>query len=136
MVITSSVIEDFYHKTLGKEVSERFLLRVSRWITILIGFTGFIIAITSDKLIFSMVSYAWAGLGASFGPVILLMLKWKKVTWQGVIAGLATGFFTTVIWSELTMLDQWISVRFVSFAVALLAVWIVSLITGKEKVKF
>jgi len=126
LVITSSVIEDFYHKTLGREVSDSFLLRASRLITILIGVAGFVIALTSDKLIFSMVSYAWAGLGASFGPVILLMLKWKKVSWQGVIAGLVTGFLVTVVWSELKVLDQWVSVRFVSFVLAFAAVYIVS----------
>jgi len=131
LVITSSVIEDFYHRTLGREVSDRLLLRASRWITILVGVSALVIAMTSDKLIFSMVSYAWAGLGASFGPVILLMLKWKKVSWQGVVAGLATGFLSTVIWSELTVLDQWVSVRFVSFVLAFLAAWLVSL-AGKK----
>ncbi|MFZ5941445.1 MAG: sodium/proline symporter [Bacteroidota bacterium] len=130
LVITSSLIEDFYHRTLGKVVSDRFLLRASRWITILIGVVAFVIALTSDKLIFSMVSYAWSGLGASFGPVILLMLKWKKVTWQGVLAGLGTGFLITVVWSELTVLDSWVSVRFVSFVLAFGAVWIVSRLTA------
>ena len=76
-----------------------------------------------------MVSYAWAGLGSSFGPVILLMLTWKKVTYQGVIAGLTTGFVSTVVWSEITTLDAVISVRFVSWALAFLAVWLVSRVT-------
>ena len=65
-------------------------------------------------------------LGSSFGPVILLMLTWKKVTYQGVIAGLVTGFVSTVVWSEITALDAVISVRFVSWVLALLAVWLVS----------
>jgi sodium/proline symporter len=76
-----------------------------------------------------MVSYAWAGLGSSFGPLMLLMLTWKKVSWQGTIAGLVTGFVTTVVWSELSMLDAVISVRFVSWVLAFLAVWLVSLFT-------
>jgi sodium/proline symporter len=76
-----------------------------------------------------MVSYAWAGLGSSFGPLILLMLTWKKVTRQGVVAGLVTGFASTVIWSEITVLDAVISVRFVSWVMAFLAVWITSRIT-------
>ncbi len=129
LVITSSVIEDFYHRTLGRKVSDSFLLKASRWITIVIGLAGLAIAATSDKLIFSMVSYAWAGLGASFGPVILLMLKWKKVSWQAVVAGMATGFLTTVIWSEITVLDSWVSVRFVSFVLAFLVTWLVGLRT-------
>jgi sodium/proline symporter len=132
LVISSSIIEDLFHRTLGWDVSDRALLRGSRWITIVVGLIGFVIALTSDKLIFSMVSYAWAGLGSSFGPLILLMLTWKKVTWQGTIAGLLTGFVSTVVWSELIALDAVISVRFVSWVMAFLAVWLVSLYTRKK----
>lgn len=132
LVISSSIIEDFFHRTLGRNVGDSSLLRGSRFITIAVGLVGFVIALTSDKLIFSMVSYAWAGLGSSFGPLILLMLIWKKVTRQGVVAGLITGFVSTVIWSELTALDAVISVRFVSWVLALVVVWVVSLITRNK----
>lgn len=132
LVISSSIIEDLFHRTLGWDVSDTKLLKGSRWITIIVGLIGFMIAMTSDKLIFSMVSYAWAGLGSSFGPLMLLMLTWKKVSWQGTLAGLITGFVTTVVWSELSMLDALISVRFVSWILAFLAVWLVSLCTRKN----
>ena len=133
LVISSSVIEDFFHQTLGWDVGDGFLLKASRAITIVIGIIGFTIAVTSDKLIFSMVSYAWAGLGSSFGPVLLLILKWKKVTYQGVIAGLLTGFLATVVWSEITILDQWVSVRFAAFVISFFAVFIVSKMTMKKE---
>ncbi len=129
LVISSSIIEDFFHRTLGKDPGDKSLLRSARIITLLVGILAFVIALSSDKLIFSMVSYAWAGLGSSFGPLILLILTWKKVTWQGVIAGLITGFTSTVIWSELDALDAVISVRFVSWVAAILAVWITSMLT-------
>lgn len=132
LVISSSLIEDFFHRTLGRDVGDSSLLKGSRIITIVVGLIGFFIALTSDKLIFSMVSYAWAGLGSSFGPLILLILTWKKVTYQGVIAGLVTGFTSTVIWSEIPALDAVISVRFVSWVLAFLAVWIVSRVTRKK----
>jgi sodium/proline symporter len=67
LVISSSVIEDIYHKTLQKTVSEKILLKISRGVTILVGLFAFLIAIYSEKLIFSMVSYAWAGLSAALG---------------------------------------------------------------------
>ena len=118
----------------GKEVTDKFMLQASRVITVLIGLIGLLIAITSDKLIFSMVSYAWAGLGSSFGPLLLLMLKWKKVTWQGAVGGLITGFMVTVIWSELSVLDDILSVRFVSWVMAILVVWLVSLLTREKKI--
>ena len=132
LVISSSIIEDLFHRTLGWDVGDAALLKGSRVITIAVGLIAFGIALTSDKLIFSMVSYAWAGLGSSFGPLILLILTWKKVTWQGAIAGLATGFIATVIWSELDALDAVISVRFVSWVAAFLAVWLTSLLTRKK----
>jgi len=133
LLISSSVIEDLYHQTFGREVTDRFMLQASRVITVLIGLIGLAIAIWSDKLIFAMVSYAWAGLGSAFGPLLLLMLKWKKVTWQGAIAGLITGFVSTVVWSEITILDEVLSVRFVSFVLAFFAVWLVSLGTQEKE---
>ncbi len=132
LVITSSVIEDFYHQTLKKDLSNRKMLFLSRAITVAVGLLAFVIAVTSTKLVFGLVSYAWSGLGASFGPALLLLLKWKKTNWQGVLAGMITGTLTTIIWSEITVLDQALSVRFVSFVLAFLAIIGVSLTTGKK----
>jgi sodium/proline symporter len=133
LVITSSVIEDFYHKTLGKTVTDRSLLNLSRIITIIVGIVGFVIAITSKKLIFALVSYAWSGLGASFGPALILMIKWKKTTKKGVLAGMITGTATTVIWSNIPILDNFVTHRFAAFALAFLAVIIVSSLTFSTK---
>ena len=129
LVISSSVIEDIYHKTLNKKVSDKVLLKLSRGITIVIGILGFTIAVSSGKLIFSMVSYAWAGLGASFGPALFLTLKWKKTTWQGVLTGMIVGTLSTIIWSEISWLDAIISARLSSFVMASLTVYFVSLAT-------
>ena len=133
LVISSSVIEDIYHKTLNKKVSDNLLLKLSRVITIVVGVLGFIIAISSGKLIFSMVSYAWAGLGASFGPALFLTLKWRKTSWQGVLAGMIVGTISTVIWSEINWLDSVISARLSSFVLASLTIYFVSLICYSDK---
>jgi sodium/proline symporter len=76
-----------------------------------------------------MVSYAWAGLGASFGPALFLTLKWKKTTWQGVLSGMIVGTLSTIIWSEISWLDAIISARLSSFVMASLTVYFVSLAT-------
>jgi sodium/proline symporter len=133
LVISSSVIEDIYHKTLNKDVSEKILLKLSRGITIIIGIIGFTIAVFSGKLIFSMVSYAWAGLGSSFGPALFLMLRWKKTTWQGVLAGMIAGTLSTIIWSEIEWLDAVISSRLSSFVFAFITVYLVSKFTKVRK---
>ncbi len=133
LVISSSVIEDIYHKTLNRKVSEKILLKISRGVTILVGVIGFFISIYSEKLIFSMVSYAWAGLSAAFGPALLLTLKWKKTTWQGVLTGMIIGTLSTIIWSEIIWLEYVISSRLSGFIIAILTVYIVSLLTQKEE---
>lgn len=133
LVITSSFIEDIYHKIMGNEtVSEKKLLFLSRVITILVGLSGFLIAITSGKLVFAMVSYAWAGLGSSFGPALLLTLWWKRTTGKGVMAGMLTGTIVTIVWTSLTALDSMISARFVSWTAAILAVYLFSI--GEKKI--
>lgn len=129
LVVSSTVAEDFCHHVLRLKLSPKAMVNLSRLVTLSVGLAAFVIAVTSGKLIFSMVSYAWAGLGSSFGPAILLMLWWKKTTWQGVLAGMITGAVSTVIWTEIHWLDQMISVRFVSFVVAFSAVILVSRVT-------
>ncbi len=133
LVITSSVIEDFYHKTLGKKtVTGKQLLLYSRIITVAVGIFGLIIALTSTELIFALVSYAWAGLGASFGPALLLMLWWKRTTARGVLAGMVTGTLVTILWPNLEHLDAILSVRLVSWVAAFAIIILISFIERKQ----
>jgi sodium/proline symporter len=128
LVITSSVIEDIYHKTLGNDtVSEKKLLMLSRIITILVGALGFIISYISEDLVFALVSYAWAGLGSSFGPTLLMILWWKRTTAKGVLAGMITGTLVTIVWSSFTEMDAFLSSRLIAWVAAFLAVVLVSL---------
>ncbi len=132
LVLVSAVIEDIYHKTLQKNISEKKLLIFSRIITLVIGIIAILIAFTSKELIFQLVSYAWSGLGASFGPALILILKWKKITKNGILAGMIIGAISTIIWQSIPELNNAISVRFVSFFLAFLAIIIVSQLKGKE----
>ncbi len=132
LVISSSVLEDFYHKVLGKESSDKMLLLLSRLITVIVGLMGFFIALASKKVIFTLVSYACAGLGSSFGPALLLMLKWKGTTKKGVLAGMLTGSISTIVWTSIPVLNNFITVRLVSFVLAFVAIVLVSLGTKKE----
>lgn len=131
LVTSSAVAEYLCHRVLGITFTQKQMLFFSRMVTLGVGILAFAIAISSSKLIFTMVSYAWSGLGASFGPALLLMLWWKRTTAKGIIAGMITGALTTIIWSELPGTDEWLSVRFVSFVLALVVVWLVSHLTMK-----
>lgn len=126
LVGTSALAEDVLHRTFGIELSPKRLVLLSRAVTLGLGATAFGLAITSSELILELVSYAWSGLAASFGPAIILSLHWKRTTGRGVILGMLTGALTTVIWSNLE-LNQVVSVRVVSFALAAAAVVLGSL---------
>jgi sodium/proline symporter len=69
-----------------------------------------------------MVSYAWGGLGASFGPALLLTLWWKKVSRAGVLAGMISGTLFTVV----DLFGNWVTVRLSAFVIAFLAVLVFS----------
>ena len=135
LVSTSAITEDFIHQFLGKELSNESLLRLSRITIIILGLFAFGIAIMSQlqgKNIFGVVSYAWSGLGSAFGPVLVLTLWWEKTTRQGVIAGLLSGFFSTVIWVNVSSLQNIVTERFASFVIAFAAVMIVSMFTFQK----
>jgi sodium/proline symporter len=133
LVASSALSEDVYHNIFRREISEKMQLMASRIITLLVGASAFILAIKSKTLIYTMVSYAWSGLGASFGPAILLSLKWKKTTKYGVTAGMLTGALSTMIWANIKSLDNFISVRVASFGLATIAVILASLLTQDKK---
>jgi len=131
LVTTSAVSEDVVHQILEPDLDHRRMVLISRITALVVGVLAFLLAITSRELIYNMVSYAWAGLGASFGPAIVFSLHWKRTTGAGVVAGMLTGSVSTVLWDNLPVGDH-ISVRFVSFLLATLAVWLVSLATSPE----
>ena len=131
LVGTSAVAEDVIHKAMGVELSHHALVNLSRLVTLLLGLGGFALALTSDKLIFELVSYAWSGLGSSFGPAILMTLFWSKTTGRGVLAGMVTGTVVTVIWSLLPA-NEVIHARLVSFIGALTMIAVVSAVSARH----
>jgi len=130
LIATSTIVEDFYSRVLGRKISQKQLVVLSRVATVAVGLAGFNLACWSDDLIYDVVSLAWAGLGSSFGPAILLSLHWKRMTGAGVLASMITGAASTAAWKWIPGLDDFISVRFASFALAILAAVVFSLATS------
>jgi sodium/proline symporter len=131
LVSTSAISEDVYHQMINKKASQRTLVRISRVCTLAIGIIAFILAITAGQLVYDLVLYAWAGLGASFGPGLLLTLWWRRTTKWGVLAGMIFGTATVIIWKNVPALDHFIYEIIPGFICAFIAVVIVSLITKK-----
>ncbi|MFO7653670.1 MAG: sodium:proline symporter, partial [Candidatus Krumholzibacteriia bacterium] len=129
LIATSTVVEDFWSKALGRELSARAMVAMSRVVTLLVGVAGFGLAVTSDDLIYDVVSMAWAGLGSSFGPALVLSLHWRRMNGAGVVAGMITGAVVTVVWTRVPGLEELITVRFVAFVAAMLACVVTALAT-------
>lgn len=129
LVSTSAITVDFYNHFLKRKIDDHKMVKLSRLVTIGFGVFAYIIAVASQltgKTIFGVVSYAWAGLGSSFGPALILTLWWKNTTRKGVIAGILTGAITTIIWANISALQTAVTERLVSFVFAFVAVVIVS----------
>lgn len=124
LIATSTLVEDFWTRALGRELSPRASVTAGRLVTLAVGAVAFVLAATSDNLIYDVVSLAWAGLGASFGPALLLSLHWRGMNGRGVLWGMVTGSLVTVMWVSLPALDGAVSVRLVSWVLALLACWL------------
>ena len=99
LVSSSALAEDVYKAMLRPEASEKELLWISRGAVILITIIALSIALSGGTIL-DIVSYAWAGLGASFGPAVLFSLFWRKTSKNGVLAGIITGGLLVVIWKN------------------------------------
>ena len=117
LVITSSVSEDIIRNALKMKLSEKKLVAISRITIICAGLVGLIIALTSKSLVFLVVSWAWAGVGCTLSPAIILTFFWKKYSGIGVIATIISGFVSTVIWIS-TPLEEIATSRFTTFFIA------------------
>ncbi|MBQ9715227.1 MAG: sodium/proline symporter PutP [Clostridia bacterium] len=97
LVASSSFATDIFKRLIKKDATEKQVLLVSKISMVVIAAIALVIALDPDSSVFDVVSYAWAGLGASFGPIIFISLYSKKVTCPAAIAGICTGAGTTLL---------------------------------------
>lgn len=98
LVSSSTLTEDFYKKSLKREASEKELMWVGRISVILISIIAFVIAMQENNSVLSLVSYAWGGFGAAFGPLIIMALYSKRTTWKAALGGMIVGTLTMILW--------------------------------------
>ncbi len=100
LVVASTFVRDLYEKVLHKTkiTDEKKKLSLSRIVVVFSGILAMALALIADELVFWLVLFAWGGLGASFGPTLILSLYWKRTTKSGIICGMLTGTFITIIW--------------------------------------
>ena len=102
LLVSSSVLtQDIYNKVLRKNASERELVWVGRGTVILIAFIAWAISTDQNASVLALVSYAWAGFGAAFGPVIILSLYNSKISQVGAMWGMITGTVVVIVYKQL-----------------------------------
>jgi sodium/proline symporter len=130
LVATSTLIEDIYVRMFRPNTSPARLVMLSRLATLLLAAIAFILAISAllgSALIDGMVAYAWTGLGASFGPPLLLSLWWRRTTWAGALAGMVGGMIATVIWENSGLLQDILDIKAAAVLISAALVVIFSL---------
>ncbi|WP_241685839.1 sodium/proline symporter PutP [Luteimonas sp. YGD11-2] len=101
LVCASVLSEDFYRGFLRKAASQRELVWVGRSAVLLVSMVAIWIARDPDSRVLGLVSYAWAGFGSAFGPVLLLSLFWQRMTRNGAVAGMVAGAVMVIFWKEI-----------------------------------
>ncbi len=101
LIASSAVAKNIYQRLFCREASDRQVMRVSRLTLVAIASLGAAIALDSASVIFQVVSFAWAGFGATFGPVMLFSLFWKRTSHAGALAGMVSGGIMVFIWKLL-----------------------------------
>ena len=101
LVASSAFSQDIFKGLIKKDATTKEVLSISRIAVFIIAAVAFVLSLDENSSIFGLVSYAWAGFGATFGPLILLALFWKGATAKGAIAGLIGGGVTVVAWHNI-----------------------------------
>ena len=133
LVSSSALAEDFYKQIIRKDASQKEVVMVGRVAVIGLSLVAMFLAFNPDSTVLGLVSYAWAGFGAAFGPALILSLYWKRMNWQGALAGIVVGGITVVAWKQVSggIFDLYEIVPGIVFATV--AIIVVSLATAEPE---
>ena len=134
LIASSAVSKNIFQGILKKDATDKQVMLVSRVTLLVVAVAGVIIAQDENSVIFTVVSFAWAGFGAAFGPLMIFSLFWKNTTRDGAIAGLVTGGGMVFIWKLLIKpLGGVFGIYelFPAFVLSCAAIVLVSLVTKK-----
>ncbi|MDR3053439.1 MAG: sodium/proline symporter PutP [Coriobacteriales bacterium] len=101
LIASSAIAQNIFKGLLKRDATDKQIMWVGRVTLVVILIFGIVIAADESSSIFRVVSYAWAGFGATFGPLVLLSLFWRRLNLPGALAGMVCGGATVFIWHEL-----------------------------------
>ncbi|WP_406031917.1 sodium/proline symporter PutP [Nocardioides sp. NBC_00163] len=132
LVTSSALVEDLYKAVFKNDASDRQLVLFGRLAVLGVAVVAAVLAWPKSGTVLDLVAYAWAGFGASFGPIILLALWWRKLTAAGALAGLVVGAVTVVVWGNIDALSSQMYEIVPGFALNAIVAVVVSLATYRE----
>lgn len=106
LVTSSSLTEDFYKVFVNRQASQKELVLVGRLSVLLVALVAIALAYDRESSILTLVSNAWAGFGAAFGPLVILSLYWKRMNFPGALAGIVSGAVTVLFWIYAPVLEN------------------------------
>ncbi len=134
LIAASAFSKNIFQGVIKKDASDKQVMNISRIVLLTISLIGIIIALDENSIIFNVVSFAWAGFGATFGPLMLFSLFWKRTTREGAIGGMLAGGIMVFIWKLLLkpLGGIWgIYELLPAFLVSCIAIVLISLLTEK-----
>ncbi|MEF1184069.1 sodium/proline symporter PutP, partial [Vibrio sinaloensis] len=133
LVSSSALAEDFYKQVFKQDASSEEIVMVGRIAVIGISIVALLLAMTPDSSVLGLVSYAWAGFGAAFGPALILSLYWARMNRNGALAGILVGGITIVVWKQLS--GGWFDVYEIvpGIIFSTISIVVVSLLTGEPE---
>jgi len=130
LVTSSSLTEDIYKTFLKRDASEKQLVMIGRTMVVLVSVVAGLLALDPDSKVLGIVSNAWAGFGAAFGPAIIFSLRWKRTTREGVLAGMIVGALVVIAWILLGLSSTMYEIV-PGFIASCIAIWLVSKATAE-----
>ena len=133
LIAASAFAKNIYQGLFHKNADDRRIMWVSRFTLLAVTAVAIIIALDENSVIFTIVSFAWAGFGATFGPLMILSLFWKRINRAGAIAGMIGGGCMVFIWNLLIrpLGGLWdIYELLPAFIFSLICIVVVSLVTA------
>jgi len=135
LVASSGIARDIYQKIIAKDktIPQKKLVFISRIVVLGLVIAALVFGALAKQYVFWLVLFAWGGLGASFGPTLLLSLFWRRATKAGIVAGLVSGTTVTIVWNQVAVLKERIYELVPAFFISLFLTIIVSLLTSAPK---
>lgn len=139
LVVSSSLTKDVYKLFFDKDAPEARQVLVGRISVVVVAVVSIILASDPDSSVLELVSHAWAGFGAAFGPLVIFSLTWRGMNRNGAVAGMVIGALTVILWvygpfeANGMALNDWLYAIIPGFILSTIAIFVVSKMTGGPK---